>query len=461
MSQNLTKAHVKSHIRHEKSGKLTEVKEYDDKRQKKAEAPKSSGIGIINAGVWGNKWRNLGGKIHVYEYQTKPNIELSVFDTSGVKGVQPGAILKELTDYAEKKGKKVELVGMPMALLNKYVGAFHAAGFKPASVGDVKKGVVMTYGKAIDPPASKTNKATKWVVKDTGKPKKTHLKFSGNKMFPGEFDSPYGKDHFIHPSEPLPPKPEAGPGQYARYDYKAKKWEIRDKKKTFGGIVINDKGEILIRKPTKGHAGYAWTFPKGGPDGDETPEQTALREVEQESGVRGKIIGELPGKYESDQTSTQFYIMQVESEGHEMDDETEEVKWVHPSKAHKYIQQTQNKIGQARDMSILEAAIKEIDAKGYGKKPKKSKWKSKTMQRWFGKSGDAFSRSSPMHILKGLALTEPDDRPDDDYDPDALKAGVEVEKEHTKIKSVAKKIAKDHLDEDPDYYKKLKKVDKH
>jgi hypothetical protein len=262
MSQNLTKAHVKSHIRHEKSGKLTEVKEYDDKRQKKAEAPKSSGIGIINAGVWGNKWRNLGGKIHVYEYQTKPNIELSVFDTSGVKGVQPGAILKELTDYAEKKGKKVELVGMPMALLNKYVGAFHAAGFKPASVGDVKKGVVMTYGKAIDPPASKTNKATKWVVKDTGKPKKTHLKFSGNK-------------------------------------------------------------------------------------------------------------------------------------------------------------------------------------------------------RWFGKSGDAFSRSSPMHILKGLALTEPDDRPDDDYDPDALKAGVEVEKEHTKIKSVAKKIAKDHLDEDPDYYKKLKKVDKH
>src|SRR5574343_720946 len=154
-TMGLSKSHVKGHIRQEKSGKLTQVKEYDDKRQKKIEAPKTSGISIMNAGVWGNKWRNLGGKIHVYEYQTKPNIELSVFDTSGVKGVQPGAILKELTDYAEKKGKKVELVGMPMALLSKYVGAFHAAGFKPASGVDAKKGVVMTFGSPVKQEPSK------------------------------------------------------------------------------------------------------------------------------------------------------------------------------------------------------------------------------------------------------------------------------------------------------------------
>ena len=50
--------------------------------------------------------------------------------------------------------------------------------------------------------------------------------------------------------------------------------------------------------------------------------------------------------------------------------------------------------------------------------------------------------------------------PDADYDEDQLKAGEEVEKEHTTNKEVAKTIAKAHLDEFPDYYKKLKKMEK-
>jgi hypothetical protein len=51
-----------------------------------------------------------------------------------------------------------------------------------------------------------------------------------------------------------------------------------------------------------------------------------------------------------------------------------------------------------------------------------------------------------------LSLSGPDPRPDSDYDPEQLKAGVEVEKEHTDDQAVAKKIAKDHLDERKDYY---------
>jgi hypothetical protein len=41
-----------------------------------------------------------------------------------------------------------------------------------------------------------------------------------------------------------------------------------------------------------------------------------------------------------------------------------------------------------------------------------------------------------------------------------LKKGVKVEKEHTKKIKVAKKIAMDHLFEDPRYYTKLKKIEK-
>lgn len=41
-----------------------------------------------------------------------------------------------------------------------------------------------------------------------------------------------------------------------------------------------------------------------------------------------------------------------------------------------------------------------------------------------------------------------------------LKMGMGVEKEHTKNKTVAKKIAMDHLFEDPKYYTKLKNIEK-
>jgi len=51
-----------------------------------------------------------------------------------------------------------------------------------------------------------------------------------------------------------------------------------------------------------------------------------------------------------------------------------------------------------------------------------------------------------------LSLSGPDPRPDSDYDPEQLKAGVEVEMEHTEDPAVATKIAKDHLDERKDYY---------
>lgn len=48
-----------------------------------------------------------------------------------------------------------------------------------------------------------------------------------------------------------------------------------------------------------------------------------------------------------------------------------------------------------------------------------------------------------------------------DFDPSALKAGVKVELEHTQDKALAKEIAMDHLTEDPEYYRKLRTIEKH
>ena len=46
------------------------------------------------------------------------------------------------------------------------------------------------------------------------------------------------------------------------------------------------------------------------------------------------------------------------------------------------------------------------------------------------------------------------------YNPRSLAIGIEVEKEHTPNVKLASNIAKNHLDEDPKYYLKLKSMEK-
>lgn len=54
-------------------------------------------------------------------------------------------------------------------------------------------------------------------------------------------------------------------------------------------------------------------------------------------------------------------------------------------------------------------------------------------------------------LVGGLA----DGKPDDRYDARELRRGIEVEYEHTNDPPTSKEIAKDHLEEIPDYYTRL------
>jgi len=60
-------------------------------------------------------------------------------------------------------------------------------------------------------------------------------------------------------------------------------------------------------------------------------------------------------------------------------------------------------------------------------------------------------------VLHGGAA---DHVPDSEFDPKALAEGKSHEREHTDDGQTAKEIAKDHLSEDPAYYKKVKQIEK-
>lgn len=140
------------------------------------------------------------------------------------------------------------------------------------------------------------------------------------------------------------------------------------REQSYGGIIFDEQGRVLLRKPTGNFDGYAWTFPKGRMDSPgEHPVQTALREVEQESGHSGAIIGLLPGQYQAGQGATQNNFFLMKSQGFDaskMDRETEDLIWATPAEAEALIGQGNNQAGVKRDLAILKAATAEYAAMG-------------------------------------------------------------------------------------------------
>ncbi len=52
-----------------------------------------------------------------------------------------------------------------------------------------------------------------------------------------------------------------------------------------GGVLFKGDEVLLIKNPSG-----KWTFPKGNIEEGERPEDTAVREVEEETGIKGKIV---------------------------------------------------------------------------------------------------------------------------------------------------------------------------
>lgn len=133
-------------------------------------------------------------------------------------------------------------------------------------------------------------------------------------------------------------------------------------KLAYGGVVINDKGQVLLRRVANDFGGYRWSWAKGRPDPGESPEETALREVLEETGCSAEIIAKLPGTFVGGLTENVMYLMKPIGEPQPFCWETSEIRWVDPEDAPALINQTTHKTGRDRDLAILAAAVEAIAA---------------------------------------------------------------------------------------------------
>lgn len=127
------------------------------------------------------------------------------------------------------------------------------------------------------------------------------------------------------------------------------------KRKAYGGVLINDRGEVLLREPTNHFNGYVWTWPKGQPDEGDSPETCALREVLEETGYQAEIIAPLPGVFVSRETENRYYLMRPVCQAQRPDWETAQIRWVSFEQARKLLELTPNERGRQRDLAVLAA----------------------------------------------------------------------------------------------------------
>jgi 8-oxo-dGTP pyrophosphatase MutT (NUDIX family) len=105
-----------------------------------------------------------------------------------------------------------------------------------------------------------------------------------------------------------------------------------------GGVVIRYGSvgpELVLGRRHHDRDQSIWSLPKGTPDGDETPEETALREVNEETGLKVRIldtIGDIHYRFVRDgrriDKTVHYYLMEVTGgDISDHDHEFQEVRW--------------------------------------------------------------------------------------------------------------------------------------
>jgi 8-oxo-dGTP diphosphatase len=108
---------------------------------------------------------------------------------------------------------------------------------------------------------------------------------------------------------------------------------VTDEIRAAGGVVVHEGRIAVVHRPRYDD----WSLPKGKLDPGETWEQAAVREIEEECGLRCRLEDELePAHYTvrgTPKTVRWWRMTVVEDLGIHPDDEVDELRWVTPAEA--------------------------------------------------------------------------------------------------------------------------------
>lgn len=113
----------------------------------------------------------------------------------------------------------------------------------------------------------------------------------------------------------------------------AEQFEVR----AAGGVIARGSGSdleiVIVHRPRYDD----WTFPKGKAESGETDEQTALREVLEETGFECNLGEELPSVSYRDHKDrskiVRYWVMTVNAGAFEPNDEVDVLEWVSATEA--------------------------------------------------------------------------------------------------------------------------------